>query len=256
LVVVWFARVSGASRRGRAAGGHGDAIVADYSNICSTIGYPTLCHTHVAVKRRFVLASASPARLLLLRGAGLDPEVRVSHVPEDEVDGLDPPAAVNELARRKAREVAARLRSEAADRDQPDGNLPLVVGCDSLLEFAGQVWGKPSGPDEVSARWRQMRGRRGLLHTGHCLIDASDSREATACDTAVVHFGRPDDREIEAYARTDEALAVAGPFTLEGRSAPWVERIDGNYGTITGISLPVLRRLLLELGVSIVDLWR
>jgi septum formation protein len=210
----------------------------------------------VAVKRRFVLASASPARLLLLRGAGLDPEVRVSHVPEDDVDGLDPPAAVNELARRKAREVVARLRSEAADRNLPGENLPLVLGCDSLLEFAGQVWGKPSAPDEVSARWRQMRGQSGLLHTGHCLVDAWDSREATACDTAVVHFGRPDDREIDAYAGTDEALAVAGPFTLEGRSAPWVDRIDGNYGTITGISLPVLRRLLLDLGVSIVDLWR
>jgi septum formation protein len=210
----------------------------------------------VSVKRRFVLASASPARLLLLRGAGLEPEVRVSDVPEDGVEGLDPPAAVTALARRKALEVAGVLRSEAAVRDQPGSNLPLVVGCDSLLEFAGQIWGKPSGPDEVSARWRQMRGRSGLLHTGHCLVDASDWREATACDTAVVHFGRPDDREIDAYAGTDEALTVAGPFTLEGLSAPWVDRIDGNYGTITGISLPVLRRLLNELGVSIVDLWR
>jgi septum formation protein len=210
----------------------------------------------VAVKRRLVLASASPARLLLLRGAGLDPEVRVSNVPEDGVEGLDAPAAVTALARRKATEVAGALRTEAAEQHQPASDLPLVVGCDSLLEFAGQVWGKPSGPDEVSARWRRMRGLSGLLHTGHCLIDASDSREAAAWDTAVVHFGRPDDREIDAYARTDEALAVAGPFTLEGLSSPWVDRIEGNYGTITGISLPVLRRLLLELGVSIVDLWR
>jgi septum formation protein len=205
--------------------------------------------------RRLILASASPARLLLLRSAGLDPEVLVSNVSEDGVDDLAPKEAVTTLAKRKAVHVADEVRRSTLSDHDLAGRAPLVVGCDSLLEFDGQVWGKPSGSDEVVSRWRSMRGKTGLLHTGHCVIDLYDGREALACDTAVVHFGQPDDREIAAYATTAEALAVAGPFTLEGRSAPWVEHIDGNYGTVTGISLPVLRRLLLELGVAIVDLW-
>ena len=210
--------------------------------------------------RRLVLASASPARLQLLRGAGLDPEVMVSHVPEDGVEHLDARAAVTMLARRKAAEVAKLLAATREVQANPGGSrpkdeLPLVVGCDSLLEFEGETWGKPSGPLDAAHRWRRLRGGTGLLHTGHCIVDASDAREVYAADTATVHFGHPDDREIEAYSLTREAMAVAGPFTLEGRSSPWVESIDGNYGTITGISLVVFRDLLGELGLSIIDLW-
>ncbi len=143
----------------------------------------------------------------------------------------------------------------APPSDLPPSDLPLVIGCDSLLEFDGSTWGKPASPDQVVVRWRLMRGRVGLLHTGHCVIDTATRATAMAIDTARVRFGRPTDKEIEAYAATPEALAVAGPFTLEGRSAPWIDSIDGNYGTITGISLPLLRRLLNDLGVEIVDLW-
>ena len=196
--------------------------------------------------RRLVLASASPARRFLLENAGLAPEVVVSHAAEDGTDHLRPADAVAELARRKGRTVAERL-------DRPDA---LVLACDSMLEFAGECWGKASSREEVVARWHRLRGGRGLLHTGHYLLDAADGREAMRTDTAVVHFGRPDDDEIMAYAATAESLQVAGPFTLEGRSAPWIDAIEGSYGTITGVSLAVVRELLGQLGVRLVDLWR
>jgi septum formation protein len=185
--------------------------------------------------------------LQLLRGAGLQPEVVVSHVEEDGVDDLAPRDAVLVLARRKARAVAARFDSA--------GDAALVVGCDSLLELEGATFGKPRSPDEAIERWRRMRGRTGSLHTGHCLIATATGREAAAVDTAAVSFGWPTDREIAAYATTAEALQVAGPFTLEGMAAPWIESITGSYGTIMGISLPAVRTLLAELGVEIVDLW-
>jgi septum formation protein len=203
----------------------------------------------LAVNRRLILASASPARRQLLEWAGLSPDVAVSHVAEDGVDHLPAIEAVQVLAERKARAVVSGIpASQGAD-------APIVVGCDSMLEFDGETWGKASSPAEVVDRWRRLRGGRGLLHTGHCVLDTATGNEAAATDTALVRFGVPDEREIEAYSRTSEALQVAGPFTLEGRSAPWIESIDGNYGTITGISLALLRRLLAELKVEIIDLW-
>ena len=196
--------------------------------------------------RRLVLASASPARRWLLESAGLEPEVMVSNVDEGGTDHLAPPAAVALLAARKGEAVAARIRPDDA----------LVVACDSLLEFDGRTWGKAAGADQVIQRWRLMRGSTGRLHTGHVVVDAATSETVSETDTALVRFGNPTDGEIEAYAGVDESREVAGPFTLEGRSAPWIDSIDGNYGTITGLSLPVLRRLLGRLGVEIVDLWR
>jgi septum formation protein len=195
-----------------------------------------------------VLASASTARWFLLREAGLDPEVIPSLVDEGGVDGLPAHEAVVVLAERKARAVAATLPRRAGEA--------LVVGCDSMLEFAGEIWGKPDSPAEVRSRWRRMRGNSGLLHTGHFVLDCGAGRHASAGDVATVHFGDPSDYEIAAYSATEEAMYVAGPFTLEGRSAPWIESIDGNFGTITGLSLPVLRRLLRDLGIELVDLWR
>jgi septum formation protein len=210
------------------------------------------------VPRRLILASASPARRQLLEWAGLAPEVIASEVAEDGVDDLVAKDAVVELARRKAREVAASVsaRSSAvAGRVGLSGEPALVVACDSMLEFEGETWGKPASRAEAAIRWRRMRGGAGLLHTGHCVIDTATGHEASTVDTALVRFGTPTDREVDAYVNTDEAVQVAGPFTLEGLSAPWIDSIDGNYGTITGISLPVLRRLLLELDVEIIDLW-
>lgn len=191
---------------------------------------------------RLVLASASPARLRLLRDAGFDPEVVVSGVHENYAT-VDPYDAVRTLALRKAAAVAARLDGDA-----------VVVGCDSMLLLDGEVYGKPATAEAAAERWRAMRGREGTLLTGHCV--AFDGRQASDVGATVVRFGTPTDEEIDAYVATGEPLRVAGAFTLDGRGALFVESIDGDAGNVIGLSLPLLRRLLGELGVSAVDLWR
>jgi len=195
--------------------------------------------------RSLVLASASPARLRLLQLAGLDPRVDVSDFDERSLTATDPYQLVEQLAVAKARVVAGRCTGE------------LVLGCDSMLAFDGEVWGRAESAEEVVARWQRFRGREGQLLTGHCLIDTSLPEQPTvsAVGTSTIRFGTPDDDELWAYARTDEALRVAGPFTVDGRAAAFVDSIDGNPGNVIGVSLPLVRDLLSRLGVRLTDLW-
>jgi septum formation protein len=195
-------------------------------------------------KRTLVLASASPARLGLLRQAGLDPKVIVSGVDEDALTAPTPGELALVLAEAKAAAVAAQLT---------DGEL--VIGCDSVLELDGQALGKPADPAEARARWHAMRGRSGVLQTGHCVIDLRSGARASATASTTVHFGTPDDAEIDAYVASGEPLHVAGAFTLDGRSAPFLNGIEGDHGNVIGLSLPLLRTLLTQLDVRITDLW-
>jgi septum formation protein len=131
----------------------------------------------------------------------------------------------------------------------------LVVGCDSVLELDGLALGKPADAAEATARWQAMRGRSGVLRTGHCVIDTVTGRRVSATASTVVHFGTPDDDEVAAYVASGEPLYVAGAFTLDGRSAPFVNGIEGDPGNVIGLSLPLLRTLLADLNVRITDLW-
>ncbi|WP_336050794.1 nucleoside triphosphate pyrophosphatase [Streptomyces sp. CA2R101] len=196
--------------------------------------------------RRLVLASQSPARLGLLRQAGLAPEVIVSGVDEDALTAATPGELARVLAEAKATAVAARPETAGA----------LVVGCDSVLELDGRALGKPVDAEDATARWKSMRGRSGILQTGHCVIDtAAGGRQVSATASTTVRFGEPTDAEIAAYVESGEPLFVAGAFTLDGRSAPFIDGIDGDPGNVIGLSLPLLRRLLAGLDVAITDLW-
>jgi septum formation protein len=192
----------------------------------------------------FVLASASPARLKTLRAAGLDPTVITSGVDESIVDSTTAPGICLELARRKAEIVAQQVQHDP---------VTYVLGCDSVLEFEGHILGKPASADEATQRWYAMRGHAGTLHTGHCLIVGEARAEAVASST--VYFAQASDAEIAAYVRTGEPMAVAGAFTIDGLGGWFVESIEGDVGTVIGVSLPLLRRLLRDLGTGVEAFW-
>jgi septum formation protein len=195
---------------------------------------------------RLILASASPARLATLRRAGLDPEVIVSDVDEDGVEAATPAATAELLATMKADAVAGRLGPAPAT---------FVLGCDSVLELDGETLGKPGTAEVATQRWKAMRGNVGVLHTGHCLIDAGGGRRAAATASTTVRFADVSDAEIAAYVATGEPLRVAGAFTTDGLGGAFVEGIDGDHHNVVGVSLPLLRRMLAILGVGWTDLW-
>jgi septum formation protein len=196
--------------------------------------------------RPLILASASPARLALLRQAGFDPLVRISGIDESSVAATQPAELVRTLARLKATAVTQLI---------PPAAHALVIGCDSMLVLDGRVLGKPADAAAARARWHEMRGREGTLLTGHCVIDQRSDETVDGVAATTVRFGTPSDAEIDAYVGSGEPLHVAGAFTLDGKSAPFIDSIDGDHGNVIGLSLPLLRSLLSQLGVQITDLW-
>lgn len=192
---------------------------------------------------RFVLASASPARLKTLRSAGVSPEVIVSGVDESQITADTHRGLVQALARAKAETVAAGLARDG-----------LVLGCDSMLEFGQQILGKPGSAEVAVRRWRAMRGQVGVLHTGHTLIELQTGKVAERVVSTEVKFAEVSDAEIEAYVATGEPLVVAGAFTIDGLGGWFVESLVGDHHNVVGLSLPALRELVIELGHTIADL--
>jgi len=195
---------------------------------------------------RFVLASASPARLRTLRGAGVEPEVIVSGVDEDARSGSTPADLVQVLAAAKALEVAARVSGTA-----------LLLGCDSMLELDGSALGKPASAEEAVLRWKTMRGRSGVLHTGHTLVSLQAGvvvGQVERVASTEVRFANPSDDEVNSYVASGEPLQVAGAFTLDGLGGWFIESIVGDHHNVVGLSLPLLRLMLADLGHTITDL--
>jgi septum formation protein len=197
--------------------------------------------------QKLVLASTSPARKKLLSDAGINFQTISPGVDEDAmVELLKPQSAIEltgMLAKAKAEAVSSQFENS------------LVLGCDSALEFEGEILGKPLVSEVAMARWLKMRGKSGVLHSGHHLIDTSNSRGMTLVTQTRVHFANLSDTQIEKYVRTGEPLNVAGAFTIDGLGGAFVERIEGDYHTVVGLSLVGLRQLVTELGHEYLDLW-
>ncbi|MFT4126539.1 MAG: Maf family protein [Gordonia sp. (in: high G+C Gram-positive bacteria)] len=211
-----------------------------------------------------ILGSASPARLSVLRAAGLDPRVLISDVDEDSVlDGLTgapPEDVVLRLAMAKGDAVVAALLAERAAADPAAGPLPdaVVLTCDSMLLFRGRLSGKPHTATAATAQWHQVRGQSAQLLTGHQVtrlsgLDVTASAGATA--VTAIQFADLTDAEVDAYVATGEPLTVAGGFTLDGLGGWFVDAIDGDPSSVVGIGLPTVRRLLTRVGVAVADLW-
>ncbi len=191
----------------------------------------------------FVLASASPARRRLLQSVGINPLVCVSHFDESQIQLTDPIALVEKLAQSKAEVVLKQVQDS------------LILGCDSVMVIDNEIHGKPRDPDQAFSRWQQMRGNRGTLYTGHALIDQRQGKTVIRCGITQVYFGRVADAQIRAYIATGEPLACAGCFALEGKGSSFVDKIEGCHSNVIGLSLPLLRSMLAELGYDLSDYW-
>jgi len=191
----------------------------------------------------FVLASASPARRRLLQSAGIEAIVRPSDFDESQVQSRNAADLVQILAQGKAAAVAATLQNS------------LILGCDSVLAFNGEIHGKPANAEEAIARWQQMRGRVGELYTGHVLIDQTQQKTLVRYRVTWVHFAQVSDREIAAYIATGEPSNCDGCFALEGKGGLFVEKLEGCHTNVIGLSLPLLRQMLAELGYEVTGFW-
>lgn len=191
----------------------------------------------------FVLASASPARRRLLQSVGIEPVVCHSDFDESQVQLSEPQSLVETLALHKAQTVAPKFSNS------------FVLGCDSVLSVRGEIQGKPANPQEAIARWQQMRGTVGELYTGHALLDLSQDKTLVRCGITKVYFAEVSDQAISEYVATGEPLKCAGCFALEGRGGLFVDKIEGCHSNVIGLSLPLLRQMLFEVGYEITDFW-
>lgn len=192
----------------------------------------------------FVLASASVARRKLLQMVGIEPIVCPSNFDESQIKSTDPVILVKTLALKKAEAVSDRYDNA------------IIVGCDSVLAIDDRIYGKPDSTATAIERWQQMRGREGILYTGHAIIDRAANKQVLRCGITKVYFANLSDREISAYVASSEPLKCAGSFALEGKGGLFVEKIEGCHSNVIGLSLPLLRVMLAELGYGVIDFWQ
>lgn len=197
-----------------------------------------------------ILASNSPARLMLLKQAGFAPIVCQSNFDESQVKINDPRELVQTLARCKAEVVAEKFTPKA-------GNYAplLVLGCDSVLVLDGEIHGKPETPAVAIARWQKMRGAVGELYTGHALIDLTQGNTLVRCQVTKVYFAPMTDQQIVSYVATGEPLNCAGCFAIDGKGGLFVEKLEGCHSNVIGLSLPLLRLMITDLGYHVTDFW-
>ena len=222
-------------------------------------------------KPTFVLGSKSPARRLLLQNAGIEATVLGSNFDESQVRESNPAKLVQVLAQCKAEAVAEKLHlSDSSGFDGVGGANPdriessgengsnspiLVLGCDSVLGLDGEIYGKPADATEAIARWQKMRGNVGDLYTGHALLDLTEQKALVRCQITRVYFANVSDRQIEAYVSSGEPLNCAGCFAIDGRGGLFVEKIEGCHTNVIGLSLPLLRQMIADLGYDVTDFW-
>jgi septum formation protein len=192
---------------------------------------------------QFVLASASPARRRLLQMVGIEPIVRVSNFDESQIQTENATELVETLARCKAEAIA------------PQFDSTLIVGCDSVLLLNGEIHGKPENAEVAIARWQHMSGQVGELYTGHAIIDQPQQQILVRTQVTRVYFAQMSDRAIRAYVATGEPLKCAGAFALEGRGGLFVDKIEGCHSNVIGLSLPLLRQMLSQLGYEVTEFW-
>lgn len=190
---------------------------------------------------KFVLASASPARRKLLQTIGISPIIQPSNFDESQILIDNPRELVETLAEKKAEIVSSQFSDS------------LILGCDSVLVVDDEIYGKPHSEEEAIFRWQKMRGNQGILYTGHALIDLKKNQKVIRCGITKVWFANIGDRLIEAYVKSGEPLKCAGSFALEGKGGLFVEKIEGCHSNVIGLSYPLLREMLTDLGYSVSD---
>jgi septum formation protein len=197
-----------------------------------------------------ILASASPARLMLLRSQNIQPIVIASEINEKEIEeqlkDSSTEIVVKELSIAKANYVLANNVSLSTG---------ILIAADSMLEFESQSLGKPLNAENAIARWQKMRGKSGILHTGHTVIRLDNKQTITRVVSTKVEFANVDDKEIIDYVATKEPLNVAGAFTIDSLGAAFVKEVQGDHSNVIGLSLPALREIVRELGLSWTSLW-
>ena len=206
-----------------------------------------------------ILASASPARRQLLQSAGIEPIVCPSDLDESQVQLTNAVALVQTLAQLKAESIAERVRqgsvSSGVNIDRPSDESMLILACDSVLQVGSEIMGKPKNESEAISRWRTMSGQFGDLYTGHALIDTVQNITLVNAQVTRVYFAQVSDAQIESYVATGEPLRCAGCFAIDGKGGLFVEKIEGCHTNVIGLSLPLFRRMLGDLGYDPSEFW-